>query len=119
MRILFAGILGEFVMFIWTSIAHMALPLGEAGINEIPNESAVLGAMQSSIGDKTGLYIFPGLGVGKSATREEKKRGNETNAAKNSREPVRHSHVPSARPPFALAKRSPSNSATKYWRQFW
>ena len=59
-------------MFIWTSIAHMALPLGEAGINEIPNESAVLGAMQSSMGDKTGLYIFPGLGVGKNATREEK-----------------------------------------------
>ena len=28
--------------------------------------------MQSSIGDKTGLYIFPGLGVGKNATREEK-----------------------------------------------
>ena len=50
----------------------MALPLGEAGINEIPNESAVLSAMQSSIGDKTGLYIFPGLGVGKNATREEK-----------------------------------------------
>ena len=60
-------------MFIWTSIAHMALPLGEAGINEIPNESAVLGAMQSSIGDKTGLYIFPGLGAGKNATREEKR----------------------------------------------
>jgi hypothetical protein len=38
----------------------MALPLGEAGIGEIPNESAVLSAMQSSIGDKTGLYIFPG-----------------------------------------------------------
>ncbi len=63
MRILLAGILGGIVMFVWTSIAHMALPLGEAGINEIPNESAVLGAMQSSIGDKTGLYIFPGLGV--------------------------------------------------------
>ena len=28
--------------------------------------------MQSSMGDKTGLYIFPGLGVGKNATREEK-----------------------------------------------
>jgi hypothetical protein len=28
--------------------------------------------MQSSIGDKTGLYIFYGLGVGKNATREEK-----------------------------------------------
>ena len=59
-------------MFVWTSIAHMALPLGQAGINEIPNESAVLGAMQSNIGDKTGLYIFPGLGVGTTATREEK-----------------------------------------------
>jgi uncharacterized membrane protein YkgB len=72
MRIFFAGILGGIALFIWTSIAHMALPLGEAGINEIPNESAVLSAMQSSIGDKTGLYIFPGLGVGKNATREEK-----------------------------------------------
>jgi hypothetical protein len=50
----------------------MALPLGEAGISEIPNESVVLGAMQSSISDKTGLYIFPGLGVGKNATREQK-----------------------------------------------
>jgi hypothetical protein len=59
-------------MFIWTSIAHMFLPLGEAGIGEIPNESAVLGAMQSNIGDQTGLYIFPGPGVGKNATRQEK-----------------------------------------------
>ena len=72
MRIFLAGILGGIVMFVWTSIAHMALPLGEAGISEIPNESAVLGAMHSSIGDKSGLYIFPGLGVGKNATRQEK-----------------------------------------------
>jgi len=72
MRIFLAGILGGIVMFVWTSIAHMALPLGEAGIGEIPNESAVLSAMQSSMGDKTGLYIFPGLGVGKNATRQEK-----------------------------------------------
>jgi hypothetical protein len=72
MKILLAGILGGIAMFVWTSIAHMALPLGEAGINEIPNESAVLSAMQSSMGEKTGLYIFPGLGVGKNASREEK-----------------------------------------------
>jgi len=72
MKILLAGIFGGIVMFIWTSIAHMALPLGEAGINEIPNESAVLSAMQGNIGDKTGLYIFPGLAVGKNASREEK-----------------------------------------------
>ena len=72
MKILLAGILGGIVMFIWTSIAHMALPLGEAGLGEIPNESAVLSAMQSNIGDQTGLYIFPGPGVGKNATRQEK-----------------------------------------------
>jgi uncharacterized membrane protein YkgB len=72
MRILFAGILGGIVMFIWTSIAHMALPLGEAGIGEMPNESAVLSAMRSSMGEKAGLYIFPGLGVGKDPTRDEK-----------------------------------------------
>jgi hypothetical protein len=72
MKVLLAGILGGIVMFIWTSIAHMALPLGEAGLGEIPNESAVLSAMQSNIGDQTGLYIFPGPGLGKNATRREK-----------------------------------------------
>jgi len=72
MKILFTGILGGIVMFVWTSIAHMALPLGEAGIREIPNESAVLSALQSNMGDQTGLHIFPGPGVGKNATRQEK-----------------------------------------------
>src|SRR6059058_5763552 len=72
MKILLAGVLAGVVMFIWTSIAHMALPLGEAGVREIPNESAVLGAMQNNIGEQTGLYIFPGPGVGKNATRQEK-----------------------------------------------
>ena len=58
MKILLAGILGGIVMFIWTSVAHIFLPLGEVGISEIPNESAVLSAMQSNIGEQTGLYIF-------------------------------------------------------------
>jgi hypothetical protein len=71
MKLLVAGILGGIVMFIWTSIAHMALPLGEAGIGEIPNESAVLSSMQSAIGEQSGLYVFPGPGVGKNATRQE------------------------------------------------
>ena len=74
MRVLLAGILGGIVMFVWTSIAHMALPLGEAGITEIPNESAVLSSMQRNIGEKAGLYIFPGLSLGENAIREEKNR---------------------------------------------
>jgi len=57
-------------MFIWTSIAHMALPLGEAGIREIPNESAVLSAMQGNIAENEGLYIFPGFGLGPNPSRE-------------------------------------------------
>ena len=72
MKILLAGILGGIAMFIWTTIAHLALPLGEAGIREIPNEPAVLDAMQKNIGDQRGLYIFPGMGVGKNATRQER-----------------------------------------------
>jgi hypothetical protein len=72
-RIFFAGILGGIVMFVWTSIAHMALPLGEAGIKEIPNESSVLSALQSNMGEKSGLYLFPGLGVGENPTSQEKK----------------------------------------------
>jgi len=35
MRILLAGVLAGIAMFVWTSIAHMALPLREAGIDEI------------------------------------------------------------------------------------
>jgi hypothetical protein len=73
MRTLVAGILGGIAMFIWSSIAHMVLPLGEAGIREIPNDSNVLAAMQSSLGEKASLYHFPGLGVGENATREQKK----------------------------------------------
>ena len=61
-RIFLAGLLGGIAMFIWTAIAHMALPLGEAGIREIPNEAAVLDAMQSNIAKKNGLYFFPVLG---------------------------------------------------------
>ena len=71
-RIFLAALLGGIAMFIWTSIAHMALPLGEAGIREIPNEAALLDAMRSSVGKKPGLYVFPGLGLGDNPTHEER-----------------------------------------------
>ena len=68
-RIFLAGVLGGIAMFIWTSIAHMFLPLGHAGVREIPNEAVVLAAMQTNIGDQSGLYLFPGFGLGDSPTR--------------------------------------------------
>jgi len=60
-RILLAGILGGIAMFVWASLAHMVLPLGQTGIKEIPNEAAVLSAMRSSLGEKSGFYMFPAL----------------------------------------------------------
>ncbi len=58
-RTLIAGVLGGVAMFVWTSIAHVATPLGHTGISPIPNEEPVLAALQSSLGDKPGLYFFP------------------------------------------------------------
>ena len=104
MKILLAGILGGIVMFIWTSIAHMALPLSEAGIREIPNESAALSTMQSNIGENTGLYIFPGLGVSKDASRQEKSEAMKHMSEKMAANPsgILMYHAPGR--PFALGK---------------
>jgi hypothetical protein len=66
-RTLLAGILGGVAMFVWASIAHMALPLGAIGVSEIPNEGAVLAGMQSALGASTGMYIFPGMGTAPNA----------------------------------------------------
>jgi hypothetical protein len=74
-RIILAGMLGGIAMFIWTSIAHMALPLSHAGVRELPNESAVLAALETNLGDKSSLYVFPGLGVGDNPTREQMSEG--------------------------------------------
>lgn len=48
-------------MFAWKSIAHMVLPLGRSGVREIPNETALLGAMHSTLDDTSGWYFFPSL----------------------------------------------------------
>jgi hypothetical protein len=59
MRVAIAGILGGIAMFIWSTIAHVALPLGQVGLSQMPNEAAVLAVAHASNGDKDGLYFFP------------------------------------------------------------
>jgi hypothetical protein len=59
MRIFVAGVLGGIAMFIWASIAHVALPLASMGMKAIPNEAAVAAAMHKNLGDKAGLYFMP------------------------------------------------------------
>lgn len=63
-RVFLAGLLGGLAMFVWSSVAHVALPLGQTGIKEIPNEPAVLSAMHTSLGETPGMYAFPGIGQG-------------------------------------------------------
>ena len=58
-RVLIAGVLGGIAMYIWSTIAHVALPLGQVGLSQMPNEAAVLSAAQASNGSKDGLYFFP------------------------------------------------------------
>jgi hypothetical protein len=72
-RVLLAGILGGMAMFVWTSIAHMATPLGMVGIKEIPNEQVVLSSMQNTLGNTKGFYFFPGMGVAPDATSSERR----------------------------------------------
>jgi len=70
-RIILAGVLGGIAMFIWSFIGHDLLPLGKAGVREVPNEPAFLEAMKNNLNDR-GLYMFPGLGLGPDATRQQK-----------------------------------------------
>jgi hypothetical protein len=72
-RVVLAAVLGSIAMFAWVSVAHMVLPLGETGVQEITNnEAAVLTAMQSGIGNSSGFYVFPGTGLGPNATHEQR-----------------------------------------------
>lgn len=71
-RILLAGLLGGIAMYFWTFLAHMVLPLGETAINEIPNEQPVLEALRTALGDKSGLYFYPGMGLGPDATQQQR-----------------------------------------------
>jgi hypothetical protein len=67
---LLAGVLGGIAFFLWSFVAHDVLPLGKAGIKEIPNEQTVLSSMKANMPEE-GLYLLPGLGVPENATRAQ------------------------------------------------
>ena len=72
-RILFAGILGGVVLFIWNFVAHDLLPLGYMGVKTMANEDAVRSALDSNLGNKPGFYIFPSGGWTPGMSGEQKK----------------------------------------------
>jgi hypothetical protein len=73
-RAFLAGILGGVAMFVWASIAHMALPLGRAGWSEVPAEQPLLTALQSTLGPNGGQYIYPALGTAPDAMQQYDKK---------------------------------------------
>jgi hypothetical protein len=57
-RIVVAGLTGGVAIFLWGFVAHMFLPLGEAGMRSLPEQDKVLPALSASV-KEPGLYIFP------------------------------------------------------------
>jgi hypothetical protein len=60
-RTMLAGLLSGIAMFIWSSIAHIVMPLGASGISTIPNEIPVLSSLFTALGDANGMYVYPGM----------------------------------------------------------
>lgn len=86
-RIFLAGLLGAIAMFAWTSIAHVALPLGEAGVQNTMDDEALLSALKSTVKDKDGLYIYPSMGVGPDATHAQRSEAMKSYEAKLEKNP--------------------------------
>ncbi|HXU30669.1 MAG TPA: hypothetical protein VN851_08850 [Thermoanaerobaculia bacterium] len=69
-KILLAALAGGLVLFAWGAVSHMATPLGEMGLKNLPDEGPVLTALGASI-PEAGLYFYPGLDM-KNATDEQR-----------------------------------------------
>jgi len=71
-RVLIAGIVSGIVLFFWGGLYHDALPFGFIGIQEIPQEQAVVNTIKTNI-PTPGLYLFPGSGLPADARFSQKK----------------------------------------------
>ncbi len=86
-RKLLAGVLGGLAFFVWSFVAHVVTGLGETGIQEIPNEQAVVSSMKANIQADV-LYFFPGYGLPATATHSQKMAAMKDNAPKLKAGPV-------------------------------
>jgi len=69
-KILWAGLAGGLVVFVWGFVAHTVLPLGEMGLQPMPVNSPLLESMTANLAQE-GLYYFPGREVGRKQTEAE------------------------------------------------
>ena len=59
-RIALASLVGGIIVFAWGAVSHMALPIGEMGIKELPGEEAIVGTLKGTL-QEPGFYLFPGF----------------------------------------------------------
>ena len=69
-RVILSIVVGSIVVFLVSSIWHMATGLGQVGIQSLPNEDVMLSAMRGSI-DSSGLYLFPALDAGATGSKQQ------------------------------------------------
>ncbi len=70
-RVLLGALAAGVVVFVWGSVTHMLLPIGDMGVRSIPNEDSVLRPIQAAITEH-GFYYFPGLDHSKSTSPSER-----------------------------------------------
>ncbi len=70
-RIPLAAVVGGAVMFIWGAVSHMALPIGDMGIKNLPGEELLLPQMKLLLSER-GFYAFPGMKEGEMSEEEMK-----------------------------------------------
>jgi hypothetical protein len=61
-RIFAAALVGGLIVFGWGAVAHIATPLGMAGMSAMQNEDRVIDKLRESA-PRSGMYIFPAEGV--------------------------------------------------------
>lgn len=76
---LLAAVLGGLAFFAWSSVAHIFTGLGETGIQEIPNEQAVVSQIKTNL-PGSGLYFFPGWGLPPNASHSDKMKAMQSEA---------------------------------------
>lgn len=69
-RVILGVVVGTIVVFLVSSLWHMASGLGQIGIQKVPDEDAVLSAMRGSI-HSSGFYFFPGMDAGAEGSKQQ------------------------------------------------
>jgi hypothetical protein len=71
-RILLGGLVAGIIIFFWGFAAHEALPLGETGIHDLPQEEVFSKDVKDAV-KEPGIYLLPGRAMMRSKSAEEQR----------------------------------------------